>query len=315
MKVINFFIFNILFLFTVCCINAQPEQQNSKSADFIQERINDNLYVLKAVNYNTNIGVFVGSEELLLIDPMAGDGKQQSLTNAIKLISNKPIKYVLNTHSHGDHSGANSYFSALGATVIAHENSKYSKATSDITFTDSYTIEMGNETIELHHIAAHTFDDALIYFKKNNTIFIGDSYMTNSFPHFYYGGGSKGHVEILNKAIALGDANTTIVPAHGNLKSDKKQLLTFKENSEKWVNRIKTLHTDGKTANVMIEDEQIKKLAQFFTGSEKVWTQTIEKTISVDFIPSILLSKDILNGYEGMYTFENGQTCEVIFEK
>lgn len=314
MKTINLLIVCILLISTVCCTNAHPEQQISETANFIQKKINDNLYVLKAHSYNTNIGVFIGSQSVLLIDPMTGGNNQQELLDAIKHISKKPIKFVLNTHSHSDHSGANSFFSKLGATVIAHENSKYSQATSDITFTDMYTIEMENETIELYHIAAHTFDDALIYFKKSNAIFMGDTYMTNSFPHFYYGGGSSGHVEILNKALSLGDANTSIVPAHGKLVSDKKQLQVYKENSVKWVNRIKEIHAEGKTAKEISQDDQIKRLGLKFRDSEDVWPQIIEKTISSEFIPSINLSNDILESYEGVYQYENGESCEVIFK-
>ncbi|WP_370086210.1 MBL fold metallo-hydrolase [Ekhidna sp.] len=314
MNAINFSSLCILLL-SAGCIKAQPDQLGSNSTNFIQERINDNLYVLKAPDYNTNVGVFIGSDAVLLIDPMTGNSQQEILLNEIKRLSDKSIKYVLNTHNHIDHSGANSFFSKLGATIITHENSKYTSAVNDVTFSDSYIIEMGNETIEMFHIAAHTFDDALIYLKESNALFTGDTYMTKTFPHFYYGGGSKGHLKILEKALSLGDAYTSIIPAHGKLVSDKKQLQAYRDNSIKWINRIEQLYKQGKTSGEIVEDEQIKQLARIFSGSEKVWQQTIDKTISVDLIPSIDVSYDLLKGYAGDYSFEDQQVCSIIFEE
>ena len=140
--------------------------------------------------------------------------------------------------------------------------------------------------------------------------------MTNSFPHFYYGGGSKGHLDILDNALALGNENTIIVPAHGNLTSNKKELNEYKLNSVLWSNRIKELHDSGKTANAISEDDTIKALSLTFNGtngsSKQRLIQTIEKTISVNLVLGIKLSKAILKKYEGTYTYENGNTDELI---
>lgn len=297
-------------------INQKNSEVIEPSSNFIREKITDNLYVLKSKNYNTNIGVFIGEKDLLLIDPVAGNNKHEDLLDAIKQLSNKPIKFVLNTHNHIDHSGANSFFAKLGATIISQENVKYSSAKHGTTFKNTYTIDMGNDAIELHHHTAHTFDDALIYFTKSNTVFMGDTYMTNSFPHFYYGGGSKGHLDILDKALALGNEVTIIVPAHGKLISNKKELNEYKQNSVLWSNRIKELHDSGKTANSISEDEKIKALSLTFNGANSIskqrLIQTIEKTISVDLVKGIKLSEAILKNYEGTYTYENGNADELV---
>ncbi len=298
--------------------NNQTDSEIRVSSDFVQQKISDNLYILKHKNYNTNTGVFIGAENVLLIDPMSGNNNQQALLNAIKQLSGKPIKYVVNTHSHMDHSGANGFFMQLGSTIISHENTKYSKAMYDVTFKDSYTLDMGNETVELYHSIAHTFDDVMVHFENNNTLFMGDTFMTNSFPHFYYGGGSKGHLEFIDKALALGDTNTIIIPAHGTLSSNKKALTEYKEHSIKWINRIKQLHSEGKTSEDMADDAQINQLSLFFNNGKSISKQsiqrTLDKTISVDLVASVIVPEIILKSYEGTYHYDNGQVDEIIYQ-
>ncbi|MEP1150218.1 MAG: MBL fold metallo-hydrolase [Balneola sp.] len=323
----------ILFLILISglfssCSDAKPKADNSippstgnvidKESGFIQQKITENLYVLKSTGYNTNIGVFIGAESLLLVDPMSGMNNHEALLSTIKKLSDKPIKYVINTHNHMDHSGANSFFKQIGATIISQENAKYSRALTDVTFKNTYTVDMGNEEVTLYHSIAHTFDDVLVHFKENNTVFMGDVYMTNSFPHFYYGGGSKGHLTIIGKALALGNTNTVIVPAHGNLSSNKKELSTYRENSVKWISTIKRLYGEGITSEEISSSDQIKQLSLIFNDGRNVSEQsiqrTIDKTISVDLIDNISISESTINSYEGMYTYQNGQTDEIIYQ-
>lgn len=296
----------------------QTESKTTKHSGFVQQKINENLHILKNPNYNTNVGVFIGENEILLVDPMTGANNQQELLNAIKQLSEKPIKYVINTHSHMDHSGANAFFLKLGATIISQENAKYTNAVNDVTFKDTYTLDIGNEKVELYHSVAHTFDDVLVYFNNSNAIFMGDSFMTNSFPHFYYGGGSKGHLSIIDKALTLGNETATIVPAHGNLTSTKRELTTYRENSIKWMSRIKQLHNEGKTSAAIADDSQIQQLSAIFNDDKEVSKQniqrTIDKTIAVDIVDTIGLDTNILKKHEGIYTYENGQIDEIILQ-
>lgn len=324
MKYLKFLAFPIVIFFNGGCSEAKTKQKETiieetenaevNEVKFLQHKISDDLYVLKAPTYHTNVGVFIGDEEVLVIDPMTGASNHQALLDEIKTISEKPVTYVLNTHSHGDHSGANSFFAALGAKLISHENAKFSRAMVDTTFKDSYTIDLGNETLALYHIAAHTFDDVLVHFTTTNAVFMGDTFMTNSFPHFYYGGGSKGHISILEKAIALSNDRTTIVAAHGKLATTKKELETYKENSTQWIGKIKELSNKGATSTEITEDSEIKVMALQFTGSDKVPVQTIEKTLSVEFIPAISVSENVLRSYEGRYAYGTGQINELVFQ-
>ncbi len=316
MYTFRFLILSIPILLCSACSRAQNSQTDQDPNPFIQEKLNDHLYVLKAPNYNTNVGVFVGMDAIVLIDPMTGTDNHSNLLNKIKELSDKPIKYVLNTHSHSDHSGANKFFSDLGATIISHENAAYSKAFTDVTFDRTYTVALGDETIELFHISAHTIDDAIIYFTKSNVVFMGDTYMTNSYPHFYYGGGSVGHTQILDKALALGDERTLIVPAHGVLSSNKMALLTYKQNSHTWMARIKELYSQKKTVEEIIKDPQIKQLSTVFNGNPTTsinrLKQTIEKTISSDLVVGIDLPASTLRQFQGKYGYDGGEVDAVI---
>ncbi|MTI86681.1 MAG: MBL fold metallo-hydrolase [Balneolaceae bacterium] len=311
-----FFVFSLSL---TSCAKANHEQKNTKAqsediqyADFIHQQITHNLHVFKSPDYNTNAGVFIGAETILLIDPMTGRNNHENLLSAIRQLSDKPISYVINTHSHGDHSGANSFFKEQGASIISQDNAKYSSAVTDITFNDTYSINMGNETIELYHIAAHTLDDALIYFKNSNAIFMGDTYMTDTTPHFYYGGGSKGHQNILNKALTLGDENTIIVPAHGKQSSNKPELQDYLQNSIQWIERIKKLYNVGMSASEISTDAQIEQLARAFNLRFGVSSQSIEKTISIDLMEEADISEAVLKQYEGTYEYEGGNTAEIL---
>lgn len=328
MKYLKILLLTILTIFNSSCSEAkakketniatQNEGKTRAQSGYLQQKITENLYVLKKPNYNTNVGVFIGENEILLVDPMTGNNNQQQLLDAIKQLSGKPVTYVINTHHHMDHSGANSFFKDLGATIISHENSKYSNAVYNVTFKDAYTLDMGNEKVELYHNVAHTFDDALVYFKNSNAIFMGDTYMTNSFPHFYYGGGSKGHLSNLDKALALGNATTAIIPAHGKLLSNKEELTFYRENSVKWMSRIKQLHNEGKNSDAIAVDEHIKQLSMVFNDGKDVSKQniqrTIDKTIAVDVVDTIGHNTNTLKNYEGIYQYESGQVDEIILQ-
>jgi glyoxylase-like metal-dependent hydrolase (beta-lactamase superfamily II) len=165
----------------------------------------------------------------------------------IKTITEKPIKYVINLHSHPDHNGGNKYFTQRGATLITHENAIYSEFydgkypdNNMIRFDNKIKLDMGNETIVIQHMIAHTFDDGIVYLKNSNLIFIGESYKPNYIT--YLGKlGKTSFDEWGNKALAKMSENTVVVPAHGNASLNKSQLLAYRRNVLNWYERISYL--------------------------------------------------------------------------
>jgi len=318
-----------ILVFVSCRLDATPmENSNVLSkeiiatghvSNFIRQNIGGHIYVLKAKNYRTNIGVFIGEESIVLIDPMAGSDNHQALLDEIRTLSTKPIKFVINTHSHGDHSGANSFFANLGATIISQENSKFSNAFTDITFRERYKIEIDNELIELFHTPSHSMDDVVIYFRKNNVVFTGDTYMTDDLPNFYFGGGGSGHIKMLDKILTLGNEHTIVVPGHGDLFSNMKAFVDYRKHSINWINRIKELYQKSKSSDAIANDNQIKSLCKVFYNGKDInlntVVQKIERIIASDYVVGITVPINVLRSYEGAYHYEDGTTDRVILLK
>ncbi|MCG8332283.1 MAG: MBL fold metallo-hydrolase [Chitinophagales bacterium] len=316
----------LALLFVSSCSDAKTKKninilstdktEPKQTSNFIEQKINDNFYILRSKNYRTNIGVFIGDEEIVLVDPMAGVNNHQALLEKIKELSEKPIKYVINTHSHSDHSGANSFFADIGAIIVSQENSKFTSEKTNVTFKDRYTIKMGNETIEFFHVPSHSIDDVIIYFSKNNVVFMGDVYMTNALPHFYFGGGGSAHIEILNKALSLGNDNTLFIAGHGDLSSNREELKNYRENSNNWINRIKELHNQIKSIDEIADDNQIKELGKAFNDNKNFainqLKQTIGRSISSDLVVGIPVPMDKIKTYEGSYLYADNTMDKIV---
>lgn len=307
----------LLFLIAVTPTYAlNPAVDNIQIADFDYqvEKVKTDFYLLKGPRYNSNVGVYLGEEGTVLVDPMTGIGDQEQLFNAIKTLSGKPVKYVINTHSHPDHSGANDFFKAQGATLVSQQNAKFTTALIDQTFDSQEVIELKSESIELYHVVAHTFDDILVRFTNNNVIMMGDTYMTDSVPHYYYGGGSEGHQNILKKALQLGDDQTIYVAAHGRMQSTFEQLHHYAEQSRQWSARISELTQNGMTSAQIVNDAIIQELAAYFTGSDKISTislmRSIDKVIATDGIAKTDY-QPTLTAFTGIYEQDDGLLYEI----
>lgn len=312
MRVICFIIPFLPFLFSVFQIKGTAIYN-----EMIHKKINNQIHILKHRNYNTNVGVYIGEKSIVLIDPMIGNNRQEILLEEIRKLSDKPIEYVINTHSHPDHSGANSFYNGLGATIISQENAKYSTAKTKETFKENYILKVGEETIRFFHFTSHTMDDALVYFEKSNVLFLGDNYMDNWLPHFFVGG-SVNHLKIINKAISLANENSYIIPAHGSLTSNKVALTKYKENAFHWVDRIICLNSKGYTIKDIYLDEQIQQLIQDFNVGNNNYSGLIQnlirKTIAVEIFPKVQLSPKEKLSYVGSFKNEEGLTNEVVLQ-
>lgn len=197
--------------------------------------INDNFHVLYGAG--GNIGVFVGSDDLIMIDSQFAPLSAR-ITEAVERISSNPIKFVINTHWHGDHTGGNGSFSANGAVIVAHEYVKrrmsmevflplYNSRTlasptgalPTVTFMHDISFHSGNETLTaIHAPNAHTDTDAFVHFKNANIIHMGDLLWTGSYPRIdvQHGGGSvEGVISAVEQALLLADGDTQFISGHG----------------------------------------------------------------------------------------------------
>lgn len=194
------------------------------------------VYVLEGSG--GNIGVSVGQDGILIVDdqfaPLA-----PKIQAALKGITDKPVKFVLNTHWHGDHTGGNEAFGAT-APIIAHTNVRKRLGSESqapdgqmrpaaprgalpvITFDDHLTVHVNGEDIRaIHFPHGHTDGDSIIFFTQSNVVHMGDDFFSGRFPFIDLrsGGSVKGLIAAVDKAIAEIPANAKIIPGHGPVSS------------------------------------------------------------------------------------------------
>lgn len=253
--------FGFLFLFYVSLVFSQ--QRETKPVEL--KKISDNLYEILG-GRGANGGAFIGDEGVLVIDAkMTKESVDQTIA-AIKEVTDKPITYLVNTHSDGDHISGNKYFPKT-VTFIAHENCRkeffhYRRDGSpsewenpeleafvpSITFQNQLDIYLGSKKIELWYFGVgHTTGDAVVYFPEEKTAFLGDQIFMGrpQLIHSYKGGNSFEHVKTLTKMLDTIDAQKFCSGHSEILNRDAITKLIDKMKVRQ--NRVKTLVAQGKT--------------------------------------------------------------------
>ena len=174
-----------------------------------------------------NLGLITGDDGVVLID--AGLEPLVAVTvAAIESLTGDPIDFVINTHAHGDHVGANEVLHGKGATIVAHENLRTRMvkdgsnraALPELTFTDAVTFHLNGHTAKVFHVAnAHTDGDSVIHFPEVNVIHAGDVMFNHLFPYIDLDGGGSvaGFIAGQKKIMAIANDETKIIPGHGAL--------------------------------------------------------------------------------------------------
>ena len=204
-------------------------------------KVSGNIYMLEG--QGGNIAASVGEDGIVIVDdefaPLA-----EKIQTALKNlgITDKPVRFVINTHYHGDHAGGNVPFANSGSTVIAQDNVRKRLATGGtagnggslkveskpaekaglpiITFEHDVTVHLNGEDIRaLHFPAGHTDGDAIIFFPKNNVVHMGDDFVRYGFPFIDVasGGSVQGMIDGVEKAAAQLPADVKVIPGHGVL--------------------------------------------------------------------------------------------------
>ncbi|MDB6130276.1 MAG: fold metallo-hydrolase [Verrucomicrobiales bacterium] len=204
-------------------------QQDFSAVEIKATHVAGNIFML--TGSGGNIGVSVGADGILIVDdqfaPLA-----PKIDAALKQLNPGKLKFVLNTHFHGDHTGGNKYF-AQQAPVIAHANvrkhlgGKPSDSTPGlpvITFDDKLSIWFNGEEIKLAHVPpAHTDSDSIIYFTGANVIHFGDTFFSGRFPNIDLAGGGdvRGYIRNVGELIKKVPEGALLIPGHGPLSTIK----------------------------------------------------------------------------------------------
>lgn len=257
--------------------------QTMVDAQITAQAVAGDVYMLQGPG--GNIGILATDKGLLLVDdkfsPLA-----KKIENAMQSIENKPLKYVINTHYHGDHTGGNAFF-AQKAPIFAHENvrnrlsmdSENQESLPVVTYQDGIKIYLDNEEVILSHLpSGHTDGDTFVYFKKANVLHTGDLFFEVGFPYvdLKSGGTVKGYLASVKAMLASTPDNVIIIPGHGKI-TNKQRLKDFATMIEFSISRVNKAIAAGKSDDEIIAagiGEKYKSLSWAFITEEK-WLKTL----------------------------------------
>lgn len=314
----------ISVLISICLLTNFVTAADKEEPQITFSKINAHFWVLHGGNgLGANVGMSIGKDGILLIDSMNIDNGQK-LIKAIRSISDKPIKYVINTHQHGDHRGGNEDLVALGATVIYPNYLKYATrykgAEREIQFQDKLSLKFNDEVFELYHVKSHTWNDVVVHLKNNNAIFTGDNHATSWGPNIG-ARGMRSHQEVFNLVLSLTDDKTVVVPGHTEL-ANLDHVKQYDAKTKEWFKHILALHKQGETAKSILKTKKVSDLLSWFHGGKSLdWLPEerrlarVVATITSDESNTIKLTTSDLNRYLGQYHLKDGSMIEIFKHK
>ncbi len=227
--------------------------QNPPAPPIGIQKLKDDLYVIgvtKGVGAG-NVAVQVTDEGVILVDDMF-DRNHDEILEKLRTVTDKPIKYVLNTHQHDDHSGGNAKMLAMNAEVISHRVARANMALlkqpglARVTFSDEMSVYLGGKEVRAHHYGrGHTGGDAVMYFPADKVIHTGDLFLTfppQPFIDYANGGSALEWTRTLDAALKL-DFDVAI-PGHGPV-SDRAGIIKFRDAFQAMRDRIQGMLHSG----------------------------------------------------------------------
>lgn len=244
-------------------VSPSARAQNPDSVRILTEQLADGIYVLRG--QGGNIGVAVGADGVFIVDDQFAPLTPKILA-AIATLSDRPLRFVLNTHWHFDHTGGNENMGRAGALIVAHDNVRRRMSTRQfveflkreelaaapgalpvVTFSDAVTFHInGDEVTAVHMPSAHTDGDAAVYFRRANVVHMGDVYVRYGFPFvdLSSGGSLSGMIRGVDRVLALINDSTKVIPGHGAT-GDRASLQTFRDVLANVRDRVHQLVSSG----------------------------------------------------------------------
>jgi len=247
--------------------SAQPDYGK---VEIRTEKVGGGVYML--VGEGGNLGVSSGEDGVVLIDDQFAPLSEKILA-AVRKISDRPVRFLINTHFHGDHVGGNENLGKAGALIVAHENVRkrmsveqfsemfgrstppYPKgALPVVTFAESVTFHLNGDEIHAFHVPpAHTDGDTVIHFRKANVLHTGDLLFNGIYPFIDLdaGGSVDGMIAAADRIYALCDAKTKLIPGHGPA-ATREEVKTFREMLAGTSAAVRKLVAEGRTKEEVV---------------------------------------------------------------
>jgi glyoxylase-like metal-dependent hydrolase (beta-lactamase superfamily II) len=238
--------------------------QDFSKVEISTEKLNDTTYLL--IGAGGNIGVSAGEDALFIIDDQYAP-MTPKIVAALAAISPKPVRFVLNTHWHFDHTGGNENFGKAGALIVAHDNVRKrmnseqfieflrmtekpspKAALPVVTFGADMTFHINGEEIRALHVPrAHTDGDSIVHFVKGDIVHMGDTFFNGMYPFIdtSSGGNVDGVIACADRVLAMGSDKLRIIPGHGPL-ATKADLKAYRDMLATVSGRIKQMIREGK---------------------------------------------------------------------
>ena len=270
-----------LRMFAVCAAAvfaaAASAQQDFSKVEIQTEKLADTVYMMTGAG--GNLGLSVGEDALFVIDDQFAP-LTPKIQAAIASLTPKPVKFVLNTHWHFDHTGGNENLGKAGAIIVAHENVRKRLSTEGFieflgmktkpepkialpvaTFARDITFRLnGDELVVTHAPRAHTDGDSMVRFGKSNVVHMGDTFFNKLYPFIdtSSGGTVAGVLAAVDGVLKTADDGTKIIPGHGPLAS-KADLKVYRDMLAAVSGNIRGQIKAGKTLEQVIASKPTAK--------------------------------------------------------
>lgn len=242
------------------------EAQDWDAVEITTQDLGGGIYML--TGRGGNIGLSVGEDGVFVIDDQYAPLTDKILA-AIGAITSEPVRFVFNTHWHGDHTGGNEDMGALGALLVAHENVRTRLSMDQVlqrvgrpesttmaspegawpvvTFTEDITFHLNGDDLHAFHVEhAHTDGDAIVHFRQANVVHMGDTFFFGRFPFIdtATGGSIDGLIAAADRGLAVMDADTKVIPGHGAL-ATREDLRAYRDALKVARDRVDALMGEG----------------------------------------------------------------------
>jgi len=279
---------------------AAMAQEDFSEVTIKTTEVTSGIYMLEGAG--GNIGLSVGTDGVFMIDDQFAP-LTEKISQAIAGLTDQPLRFLINTHWHFDHTGGNENLGQGGAIIVAHDNVRERMLNGQtmeafnivvppappvalpvVTFDQGVTFHWNDDTLEVIHVApAHTDGDAVIYFKKANVVHTGDLYWNGLYPFIDAGSGgtTSGMISGVAEIISRIDSDTKVIPGHGPL-SNKAEIQAFHDMLQTLYSRIKALRDEGKTMEEIVAAKPTAEYdAQWGNGflAPDPWVQIVYSTL------------------------------------